>query len=386
MPIDDAAQLAAMNTGIAEATSAAAPATPAGEPAAASQEGSNHEADSQATADEGVEGGEQGDGEGGSPAGEPAVGAEGEPAGEPGAPSAGGEDQAAAGPAKPAAPAPELTPEQKLEKALNDPLPNALKAGTKERIQLLSSKVRETTTKLDEMTRDRNDMLQAVIDTGASPQQYSGMLGYLRLVNGGPSEREQALQMMQQEVAALAISLGKVVPGVNFLEGHNDLIAEVGSGRLSNERAMEIAASRARQAYEARTASENSQRQRVDANSQRAIAAGKAALTAVEAELRSDQNYTAKKAILVTALKPVFATIPPAQWADTFRRAYAALPAPAPAAVPPTPTPTPSPQAGTKPNGGGGNTPLRASNPAGSAAAPPSSMLEALNFGISSRG
>jgi hypothetical protein len=231
--------------------------------------------------------------------------------------------------------------------------------------------VKEKDTTLQTVQRDRDEILGMITETGSSPEQYGQMLGYLKLVNSpNRADREQALAVMQNEVATLARMLGKPVPGVNMLEGHNDLIEEVSIGRLSQERAQEIAAARARDRYEVQASQVSREQQNQQTAQQRALAEGRQQLNALEASLKTDPHYVAKKAALVKTLKPVFAQIDPRQWAPTFKRAYEALPTPA--APPPPPPPPPVPQ----------NTPLRAANPAGAARPMPSSPLEALNQGL----
>ena len=240
--------------------------------------------------------------------------------------------------------------------------------------------VKETSAKLETVTAERNDILGAILETQATPEQYGQALDYLRLVNSpNRADREQALTIMQGEVAALARMLGKPVPGVNLLEGHPDLIEEVSLGRLSPERAQELAAAREARDFQTRTGNAQKEHgERVRAH-QQAVERGKQELNTLGAQLRAANptKYNAVRPALVNSLKPVFAKIPPSEWAATFRRAYEALPAPA--AVP---TPPPPPRGGTPPGGGGGNTPLRAGNPAGGAAPAPSNMLEAITAGI----
>jgi hypothetical protein len=269
-------------------------------------------------------------------------------------------------------PADQPAPEVKAPDPLNDPLPNALKRETKERIQTLVSMVKEKDTTLQTVQRDRDEILGMITETRASPEQYGQMLGYLKLVNSpNRADREKALAVMQNEVATLARMLGKPVPGVNMLEGHNDLIEEVSTGRLSQERAQEIAAARTRAQYELRVGTEAQQTQRQQEAQQRVVAEGRQQLNALEASLKADPHYAAKKAILVKSLKPVFAQIDPRQWAATFKRAYDELPAPVvPASVVPAAPRVPQ------------NTPLRASNPPGAPTPAPSSPLDALNQGL----
>lgn len=382
MPIDDAALAAAVNQGIADATPASTPA-PAGGNDDAGNSGAEGVLASDANAD-----GETPDGDGagdsdGAGVGE-ADGADSEDA----AGDAPGTVPGALGPdGKPVAPAGakadgSASPIDPLDAALNAPIPNALKRETKERIQTLAGKVKELMPALEERNRDIEAIMNPILETGATPVQYKQSLDYLRLVNSqSRADKEKALEIMQGEIRALASMLGKPVPGVNFLEGHDDLIQEVGTGRLTHERAMEIAAARAAQGYQKKTEERvNLERQSGEAQA-RAVQDGRAALNQLEQSLKADPHYAAKKAILIGQLKPTFARIHPSQWAAAFHEAYVALPAPAPRPASPNTGNT-----GAAPKGGGGNTPLRASNPAGAAVAAPKSLEEAIDFGIRSAG
>lgn len=270
------------------------------------------------------------------------------------------------------------TPDQQLERAINDPLPNALKKETKERFGMVVTALKDRTHQLQQVTGDLDTMLDSIQQTRATPAQYKQALDYLTLVNSDSAEdKQKALEFMQREIRALAVMIGKPVPGVNFLEGHQDLIQEVGEGKITPQRAMEIAAAREHNKRNAEvtqrvTAANNEQQTR-----QQVEARGRAELNALEQALKADPAYPAKRKILVESLRPVFAQIHPSQWAATFKRAYDNLPAPVAPVAPAPAAPVVKAPA---------NTPLRASNPAGGQVAAPASALEALNAGIAAAG
>ena len=222
---------------------------------------------------------------------------------------------------------------------MEDPLPNALKRETKERFQVLTTTVKKLDERAQRAESDLNTMYSAVERTGATPTQYRQALDYLGLVNSPDiASQEKALEFMQREVRALATRLGRPVPGVNFLEGHDDLIKEVGEGRLSHQRAMEVAAGRerdktVRQASEQRTQQMNQQN-----DVQQAQAHGRAQLDALGAQLQADPLYKVKVKTLAPTLRGIMSQIHPSQWASTFKQAYDNLQVAAPA---PTPPPTP---------------------------------------------
>lgn len=374
MPIEESGLMAAVDAGLAEASAAPAPTTP---------EPTNEPTGDDSPAPDA----------GPAPDGNPVAGGEAAAADGPaaddgeGAAADGDSDaaKAAADAAKPVEPQKaegDPAAQPKAPDPLNDPLPNALKRETKERITTLVGMVKEKDQALQRVETEHREIMSAILETKANPEQYGQALEYLRMVNSpNRADQEHALSFLQMELAAMARRLGKPVPGVNMLEGHNDLIEEVSTGRLSPDRAQEIAAARAAAQEAQRIGQRQHQSAQETQRIQQEVARGKADLSALGKQLQAANPavYEAKRKILVNTLKPVFATIPPNQWAATFKRAYDALPAPvAPTVAPPTPLSKPG-----VPAGGGGNTPLRASNPAGSAAPAPKSLAEAIELGIS---
>jgi hypothetical protein len=258
----------------------------------------------------------------------------------------------------------------KTKDPVNDPIPNELKKETRERIQTLVATVKSTVGERDKAVAQNREILGYIEETKATPQQYGDALNYLKMVNSGdPTQMEQALTVMQREVEALAKMLGKPVPGVDMLTGHADLQQEVTDGRISQERAEELAAARHRQSIQTHQVQQRQQAQQSTAASDAAIAQGRAELNAVGVELSSDPNFAAKNAVLVAALKPVIGRAHPSDWATIYKTAYAELKLPtAPRGVPRTQVPA--------------NQPMRAKTPAGGAAKAPASLLEAIDFGI----
>jgi hypothetical protein len=374
MPIEESGLMAAVDAGLAEASAAPAPTTP--EPTNEPTDTTDAHVDPASAGTAGDQAGNEGaEGHDEGAAGDADVPETGGAAATPGIKPVTDAD----GKSPDGAPA---TPEVKAPDPLNDPLPNALKRETKERITTLVGMVKEKDQALQRVETEHREIMGAILDTKANPEQYGQALEYLRMVNSpSRADQEQALSFLQMELAAMARRLGKQVPGVNMLEGHNDLIEEVSTGRLSPDRAQEIAAARAAAQEAQRIGQRQHQSAQETQRIQQEVARGKADLSALGKQLQAANPavYEAKRKILVNTLKPVFATIPPSQWAATFKRAYDALPAPvAPTVAPPTPLSKPG-----VPAGGGGNTPLRASNPAGSAAPAPKSLAEAIELGIS---
>jgi hypothetical protein len=251
---------------------------------------------------------------------------------------------------------------------VNDPIPDEIKGRTRERMESLVSRVKETTTELETVRTQHEDLLGMITDTQATPEQFGQALDYLRAVNSGdPEQIKAALTMVQGELAHLARLAGEPVPGVDLLANHQDLRDAVDIGDISERHALELAAARdQRQAQQQRTQQTREQTTQQE-QQQAALDQGRADLNALDRELGAgDPAYQAKRAHLITTLKPVMARISPLEWAAVYREAYQNLPANF-GAAPATP---PKQQ------------PLRPSNPAGGQQRAPTSMLDAVTQGL----
>lgn len=181
------------------------------------------------------------------------------------------------------------------------------------------------------------DMVQMVMDTGASPEQYGMALDYLGLIGkaqqGDLVAAEKAYEVMGKEYAALAKMLGKEAPGIHDpLANHQDLRAEVEAGDLPRARAVEIAGQRDRAAYTG-----NVERQRTESQqaAEQAEQRGISWLTRFDARMSSeDPDYAAKRPALDQAVREIRAKFHPSEWADETTLAYSRIKLPTPAAAP----------------------------------------------------
>ncbi|WP_414497712.1 hypothetical protein [Stenotrophomonas maltophilia] len=202
------------------------------------------------------------------------------------------------------------------------------------------------------------DMVQMVVETGASVEQYGMALDYLGLISkaqqGDMVAAEKAYTTMTGELAALAKLLGKEVPGVHDpLANHQDLRAEVEAGDLPRARAVEIAGQRDRTAYTGSV-----ERQRTE--SQQAVEQARQdafdGLQAYDAEMKAtDPSYLAKREVLQGHVKAIMATYPPREWERRTAIAYASIKlpeqqmTPAAPAAPAQPRPGPMRPSGPRP-------------------------------------
>jgi hypothetical protein len=254
---------------------------------------------------------------------------------------------------------------------VNDPIPKDLKKDTQERIRTLIDTTKTVTAERDKVKQDFDFMVQGVQATGTSPEQYGETLSWLALFNSNdPKQQEKALELVENVAERLSTLLGKERIVGDPLAAHADLKDAVSKGQITAQYAKEIARTRNGQTFRTELTTQATTQQQQQQQAAQELATARNDLSALEQTLMaSDPSYAAKKAILVPALKPVFASIPPSQWKQKFTEAYRAIQINAPAIV--------------KPKGAPANQPLRAKQPAGGQAKAPSSMLEAINGALS---
>jgi len=260
--------------------------------------------------------------------------------------------------------------EPKAKDPVNDPIPTGLKKETTERIRTLIDTTKSVTAERDQIKQDFDYLIKGVEATGASPAQYGEVLSWMSLFNSNnPQQQEKALELVESVAERLATLLGKERSVGDPLSAHSDLKDAVQKGQITAQYAKEIARTRNGQQFRTElTTNVTQEQQRQQAAAQELQTARNDLSQLEQTLLASDPSYEAKKAILVPALKPVFASIPPSQWKQKFTEAYRAIRVNAPAAV--------SKPATT-------NQPLRAGKqPAGGQNRAPSSALEAMSAAL----
>jgi hypothetical protein len=257
--------------------------------------------------------------------------------------------------------------EPKKADPLNDPIPKELKKDTQDRIRTLIDTTKTVTAERDEIKQNFDYMVNGIQATGATPAQYGETLSWLALFNSNdPAQQEKALELVENVAERLATLLGKERTVGDPLGTHADLKEAVRSGKLTPEYAKEIARTRNGQQFRTELSTSASREQQQQQQAAQELATARADLSALEQTLISTDpdQYEAKKAILVPALKPVFAVLPPSQWKAKFIEAYKAIKVNGAAPVKKAPV----------------NQPLRAGKqPAGGQTKAPSSMLEAVS-------
>lgn len=249
------------------------------------------------------------------------------------------------------------------------PIKEALdKAGIKD-----AATFQQAMPQLIQRSKDFEDLVGMVSETGATPEMYTAMLDYMRdataAANGDVVAAQRSYDRTLKELAVWGKLLGKEVPGVvDPLDAHPDLKTEVENGDLTRPRALEIAQQRsAANLHNGRLA-----RDQQAAAAQTAQANGRTALNTLEAKLKgADPDYLRKREFFLPVVRRIVARFPPEQWAAEAEAAYAEIPALPAAPAPSNDRPPPGPVRGG----------------ARMAVAPvPKDAMEALEMGIAAAG
>jgi hypothetical protein len=289
--------------------------------------------------------------------------------------------------AKGEAKAGEEKPDEKDEKKeldhINDPIPKELGERAQERIRSLVGYIKER----DEALTVQGNLISAIQNTGTSAEEFATTVQFLEAFHSeDPKMLEKALGILQQNMENIALRLGRDVPGVDFLQGFDDLKSKVHYGQLTKEDAQEIARSRTRASREQTL---NTQRTTAQQTETAAKAEKDTAISALndigQQLLKSDPDYQRKFDLLVHPLQAAFKRLPPSQWKDAFNEAYAAIKLPpaapaAPAAPPAGMVRDPTTGQFVKPAKG---VPIRPVQPAGAGGkSAPKSAREAMDAAI----
>lgn len=290
--------------------------------------------------------------------------------------------------AEPETPAdPEEANRQKVERAIDEPIPQDLSARTQERIKTLIDTARNVTEERDQVSQQFQTVVGAIQMSGTTPDQFREYLQFQTNCNSNDVNRQkEALKFVMSVAQDLATAIGEPVQFKSPLEGHADLITDVQQGRMSIQRAEEVARLRNQNAIRAQMGQRQQQNQQFTQASEQDTRNARIALNAFEARMtRNDPQFAPKRQTVVNFMKQQYGAklerLPPGQWASTFERAYRSLQLPA------APKAAPAAAAATRDANGRFQQPMRhGKRPAGNAAAAPKSIFDAVNAGIAAAG
>lgn len=254
---------------------------------------------------------------------------------------------------------------------VNDPIDERLSERAQDRIRSLVGFVKER----DEALTTQGKLIDAIQSTGATPEMFAEMVGFMRNANSDePAALEAAYKTLQNGMRTLAIRMGKPVPEVDLLADYPELAQAVKYGQITEQHAQELAIARERVKVEGtqRTRASDATKATNDAKTEKDTAISD--LNALGAHLaKTDKDYQAKFDLITGPLKAAFANIRPSLWKATFEASYAAAVVPKPV-VPAAGAAAAAPKKGQ---------PIRPTQPAGGGGKKaPGSMLDAISSAI----
>ncbi|GAB2619922.1 hypothetical protein [Novilysobacter erysipheiresistens] len=202
--------------------------------------------------------------------------------------------------------------------------------------------------------KNGEDMVEMVSSTGASPEQFGQTLDYLSLISkansGDRKAAEQAFELIQGEVTALAKALGREVPGLfDPLAEHPDLAEQIEAGDLTRKAALEVVGARNHQNALQRQRQQADQQTQAQRQQEQVVNQARSQLVQWDAAMAAkDPTYPAKRAALNAEVAKIRQQFPPAQWVAATELAYRSIPNPQPA-----PAATTTPAAGNPVRPGG---------------------------------
>lgn len=147
-------------------------------------------------------------------------------------------DKPAEGAQKPEAAAPAVEPAKTPEQEEAELLEGVKSERGKERIQRVFAERKQ-------LEQDLGDFREMVRSTGMNADEFAQSLEFGRLAKSDdPQQLAVALEMVEAQRAQLYQRLGREAPGVDLLQGHDDLRQAVENMEISRERAVELASLR----------------------------------------------------------------------------------------------------------------------------------------------
>lgn len=238
----------------------------------------------------------------------------------------------------PNAPKPDAKPSDQFGE-----LPKDVKAETRERFNTMKTAYDELSAKHEAAVERSTQWEKTVESTGASPEQFGTMLGYLKAVNGGDrAGLERAYDMLSEEVKVIAQALGKPMPGIFDpleLAENADLKKRVDAEDLERADALELAQARAAKKID--NAATQTRTQADD--EQRIVDTALSDIRTFGAERKAnDPAYQAKMQAIKPAVDVIIASLPPSKWVEAIKDLYqrtAVTAAPKPRITTPVPDP-----------------------------------------------
>lgn len=170
---------------------------------------------------------------------------------------------------------------------------------------------------------------EMVKSTGMSPQQFAQTLEFGRLVSSGDEKNiRMALEMIEGQRAALYQKLGVEAPGVDLLQGHDDLKRAVDGMEITRDRAVELAKFRKQQQDAQQMQQVQHQTAQQQHEYQQQVQQATQSMEAYLQTRAAEVDHPARIKLITDHFKnpenlqKFVSTYQPHQWADTVRLMY----------------------------------------------------------------
>lgn len=252
---------------------------------------------------------------------------------------------------------PAETPEDEMT------MPEGLSEKAQARFRKLAGRVHELSEAHEAAQRSIEEFRDVVRSTGASPQDFSMALDYLRAMNSG--DMQTALRIVEDQRRMISLAIGQPLPGADALAEFPDLRQRVQAYQMDESAALEIARARVMQREQAqrRHGMEQQYQQQAAVQQTRAQAIGEIDRLGTD-WAKTDPDYAIKEEVILKQLPTIAREFPPNMWPHQVRLLYQSLSA----------MPMPAQRSSNPP-------PLRPSGQT-AGARQPGSMLEALQAGL----
>jgi hypothetical protein len=124
-------------------------------------------------------------------------------------------------------------------------MPDGLSSKAQDRFKSLVSKVHESQAQLQAISGQVEQFREVVRSSGATPEEFSQAVDYIRLVKHG--DLEGALRVIDDQRRQISLALGKPLPGADPLSQFPDLRQRVEAYQMDEQAAIELARARSMQ-------------------------------------------------------------------------------------------------------------------------------------------
>lgn len=219
---------------------------------------------------------------------------------------------------------------------LDDEIPAEVNGRTRERMEKLLTRGRESHAKIQELSSQVEELAPlaeqaegwqaVVVKSGLTPEDFATVMGTMAYLNNGSlAEKRVAFGRIEKMYRDLATELGEGVDGVDPLEGFADLKGMVDRQELPMAQAVELAQGRRRRKAEEDARSGDDQVTQL----RNARTQAEARLDVVGQQLAQRDGNTVfmiRKHIALKALQGQVASLHPSKWEGAFLDAYDATP------------------------------------------------------------